>query len=300
MPSGPALSRCLHPFPVRSGKWPLQTPGSLGQYPAASIIYRKGYIKEGPIVINETLKLDDLYKLKGATLSQPLGLDAFQASKMPAGAEAEVKSLPGVDPLSFFVGRVVRTIGDNPGKSTFMNTSTLIDRKAKVLRSATGELVLDYGKALVTLNAPCAQGAAGFLKAEGVIELQDVAVHLTNEYASVMLVSLDGKPLATSGRILLQVMTEEKNFGWKTRAAKASFSRGGEGPKEDCLEITDIGAPPICVRKIAGTVSLKRSDGKQLKVTALDFQGYAREELKGGAKSITLLPDCLYYLVEKK
>ncbi len=278
-------------------KWPIQTPTEIGQYPAASIAYRRGYIQEGPVVVNEALKLDDLYALKGGALSQPLGLDETQAARVPAGQLAQVGSLPGIDPLSFFVGRVVRSIGEDPGRSTFMNTSRLIDREAKRIASATGELVLDYGKGVATMNAPCAQGATGFLDAAGTIELQDVSMRLDNEYGTLMVVSLDGAPLARSGSILVQVMTEEKNYGWETQPVRASLRDGG--PELDCREIEAIGSPPICVREIKGTVSFKRPDADALKVTALDFQGYVREEVKGGANRITLLPDCLHYIVER-
>ena len=283
----------------RPDKWPIQTPATLGQYPAASIIYRRGYIEEGPVVINDALKLDDLYALKGATLSQPLGLDAIQAARVPEGAQAEVASLPGVDPLSFYVGRVERTIGEDPGKSSFMNTGKLIDRDHKVVRSATGQLALDYGRGVVTVNAPCAQGAAGFLAAVGAVTLSDVTLDLQDEYGAVVVVSLDGKPLAESGRMLLQVMTEEKHTGWKTEPAPAGGRGGGAAGGAPSLRIVNAGGPPLLVRKMAGTVSLKRADAPTLKVTALDFNGYARQQVQGGAGRIALLPDCLYYIIEK-
>jgi hypothetical protein len=278
-------------------KWPILTPAGAGQYPAASIVYRRGYIQEGPVVINDALALGELFALKGASLSQPLGLDAVQAARVPQGARAEVASLPGVDPLSFYVGRVVRTIAEKPGKSTFTNTTKLIDRTRRIVRSATGELSLDYGKGIATMNAPCAQGAAGFLQASGAVELSGVTVDLDNEYASVMAVSLDGNPIDESARILLQVITEEQNTGWQTKPARKSFTR--DAPEQDCLEIVSTGPGPIRVRKIAGSVSFKRSDATSLNVTALDFQGYARQQLQGGARSLTLLPDCLYYIIEE-
>lgn len=281
---------------ARQDKWPIQRPSTLGQYPAASVIYRRGYVREGPVVINDVLSLDDLYALKGAALSQPLGLDAIQAARVPEGIQAEVESLPGVDPLSFYVGRVVRTIREKQGASTFMNTSKLIGRRARVVRSATGELVLDYGKGLVTMNAPRAQGAAGFLGAAGEIVLGDVAIRIENEYGAAMVVSLDGEPLARSHKILLQVMTEDRLSGWTTEPARASLGRNQ--PEVDCFKIADTGKAPLMVRKIAGTVSLRGPGSASFKVTALDGNGYARERVAGGARALSLLPDCLYYVLE--
>jgi hypothetical protein len=279
-------------------KWPLQTPAEMGQYPAASVVYRRGYIQEGPVVVNEALKLDPLYALKGGALSQPLGLDETQASRVPAGQLAQAPSLPGIDPMGFLVGRVVRTIGEEPGPSSFMNTAGLVDRKARRVTSATGELTLDYGKGLALMDAPCAQGATGFLKDAGAIELKDVTIRMDNEYGTVMVVSVDGQPLARSASVLVQVMTEEQNYGWRTQPVRTSLKKGR--PELDCNEILSVGAPPICVRKIAGTISLKRPDAGRLTVTALDFQGYARGKTDGGASDLALLPDCFYYLVQAR
>ncbi len=243
------------------------------------------------------MKLSDLYALKGAATSQPLGLDPAEAVRVPAGVEAEVDSLPGVDPFSFFVGRVERTIGEDPGKSSFMNTTKLIDRRNKVVRSATGQLTLDYGHGLATINAPCAQGAAGFLGAAGTVALGDVAINLQDDYGSVMVVSLDGKPLAQSGKVLLQVMTEDKFSGYTTAPAPAAQGQGAA--QADQKRILNVGHAPLLVRKMRGAVSFKRLDAASLKVTALDFNGYPRQQLQGGAAQLALLPDCLYYIIEK-
>ncbi|MBI5724372.1 MAG: hypothetical protein HZA50_10475 [Planctomycetes bacterium] len=278
-------------------KWPIQTPVTLGQYPAAAVIFRNGYVKEGPVAINEALALKDLYALKGGALSQAMGQDMAHDKEIPDGAKAEVNSLSGLDPLAFFVGRVVRTIGENPGKSSVLsNLGKLIDRNNKTVKSATGELTLDYGKGLATLNAPCAQGAAGFLQAAGPIKLADVTIELKNEYGAVMVVSLDGKPINESAKILVQVMTEEKNYGWETQATKTEFEKG-KGEVE-CLQITSLGESPICVRKFAGTISLNRPDVASIRVTPLDCQGYPDPEKKvESAKEFKLLDTTMYYIL---
>ena len=41
------------------------------------------------------------------------------------------------------------------------------------------------------------------------------------------------------------------------------------------------------------------NDAASLKVTALDGNGYRRQDVSGGAAAIELLPDCLYYVVTK-
>jgi hypothetical protein len=121
-------------------------------------------------------------------------------------------------------------------------------------------------------------------------------VELGNEYGAVMVVSLDGQPLAQSERILLQVMTEEKNTGWTTEPVMAKQDEGE--PEAPALNITSTGTPPLLVRKIAGSVSLKRANAATLKITALDANGYPRQTLPASTKPIRLLPDCLHYIIE--
>jgi hypothetical protein len=251
--------RITYDWLTRPDKWPIMTPATLGQYPAASIIYRRGYIKQGPIAINEALLLKDAYALKGGAISQPLGLDALQAARVGGGQRAETDSLAAMDPLAYFVGPVVRTIAENAGKSlVHPGLPKLIDREAKVVRSATGELMLDYGRGIATMDAPCAQGAAGFLGASGQIALSDITVSLKNEYGAVMVVSLDGKRLKESAKILVQVMTEEKFTGWKTEPARAELEKGkGEVGVQ---RIIATGGAPILVRQIEGSVILKWPD----------------------------------------
>jgi hypothetical protein len=93
-------------------------------------------------------------------------------------------------------------------------------------------------------------------------------------------------------------MTEERYTGWKTEPVPAGQGRGGS--QAGALRIVDAGGPPLQVRKMAGSVALRRPDAASLKVTALDFEGYARQQLPSGADSINLLPDCLYYIIEKR
>jgi hypothetical protein len=276
--SGPAWQD-LH------GKFDIQTPVIMGQFPATALLYRKGLVTSGQIVVDAALKLDDLLALKGVPVSAPVNLDELRAKDIPPGRTAAVDAVASIDPLAFLVGKVQIDISQNGGPSRLADLSRYIDRKAQTVRSATGELTWDYGKGRVTVNAPQAQGVTGFLAATGPARLKDVAIESALHYGTVLLVSLDGKPLATSGRMLLQVMSEDKNYGW-------------EAPGSGMREIRSLGGAPIVVKDLSGTVSLRRPDAAKLKVTALDFNGYPKQRA-GTASRITLRPDVLYYLIEK-
>ncbi len=282
---------------LEHSRWPIQTPVTMGQYPAAALIYRKGYVTEGPAVIRDALALEELYDFKGAATTQRLGEDEFTARQIPEGVTAEVDGLPGVDPLSFYVGRVIRAIGEKPGKPRISDKlRTLIDREQKVIHSATGQLQLNFGIGLLRINTPQAQGVTGFLAKAGAQDLPQVKIDLGNEYGAVVLVALDDLPLSESKRLLLQVMTEEKMYDFRTKPVTTSFKENG--PKIPAKEILTNGRPPIVVKHISGTVSVKRPDASKIRVTALDLNGYPREEL-ATAENIILKPDAVYYLLER-
>ncbi|MFW6189163.1 MAG: hypothetical protein ACOC7T_01915 [Planctomycetota bacterium] len=282
----------------RFGRWSLGTPVHIGQSPAASLIFRKQYVKPGPVVVRESLPLSDLYRLEGAAPFGALGMDEMTKANVPEKGSATVEEGPAVDPLAIFTGRAVRDVGPNPGPSVMADTAQYIDRERKVVRSATGELMWDYGTGFFTIDAPKAQGAVGFLRAAGPQELGIARIDCENEYASILLVALDDAPLATSERILLQTVTEDTNYGWKTRPVETPLEP--DGPVVEAKEVLSTGGAPIIARNAEGKVALKRSDAASLKVTVLTFTGYEKEVLPGGADAIDLQPDVLWYLIEKE
>jgi hypothetical protein len=264
-------------------KFPMQTPAMMGQFPAAALVYRTGLVKPADVVVRANLSVAGLQKLEGAPLSQPINLDELRAKDVPAGQMAEFERLEKIDPLSFCVGRVEMHFADTAAPSQIVDLSKFIDKQAKVVRSATGELSWDWGRGVITANAPQVQAAAGFLGAAGAIELGDCAIHLNNEYGAAWVVSLDGLPLATSRRILVQVMTEETNVGW---------SNGDGGRKQ----IQRLPAPPVLVRRIEGSIRLKPV---ATRATPLDFNGYPQAAVQIDDGTLRLRSDVLYYLVER-
>ncbi len=269
-------------------KFSISDPAGVGQFPAAALIFRQGLVRTGELALRLEAKLSDLYALRGIPVSAPQNLDGFRKKDLPAGqTPGSVESVESIDPLAFLTGRVEVNVTATGGISKMANLSGLIDRQSKIVRSATGELRWDYGRGLVTIDAPAAQGATGFLSKAGTIALGDVTIASRLEYGSILVVSLDDRPLKTSGRMLLQVMSEDNNFGWSA-------------PGTGLRAISDVGGPPIVVKKLEGEVSLKRADAPALRVSPLDDNGYrtAVEGPIGGGRNITLRPTTLYYLIE--
>jgi hypothetical protein len=265
-------------------KFSIGSPAVVGQFPAAALLYRKQLLQPGKSVAEVSLKLDDLLALRGAPLTAPQNLDEFRKRDIPAGETLRSDRATSIDPLAFLVGKVNLNFSQDTAASNLMELSQFIDRKAKTVRSSTGELFWDYGNGLVTVNAPQAQGATGFLRHAGTIALKDLTLTTDLDYGTVVLVAMDDQPLGRSRRMLLQVMSEEQNFGWKTR-----------GFPQKTIE--SVGTPPLIVQNLSGKVSLQRSDAARLKVTALDANGYPTATQKN-ASQITLRPATLYYLIE--
>ena len=98
---------------------------------------------------------------------------------------------------------------------------------------------------------------------------------------------MDGKPLATSKRILLQVMSQVQDYGFEAK------------PETGLRTIASLGSGPLNLRNMDGTVTFKRADASRLTVTTLDMNGYHKRTVTGSA-TIELAKDALYYLIETR
>lgn len=263
--------------------WTLSTPAMLGQFPAAALIYRQGLVTPGAVLAEVALNTGDLVHLKGTPLPQDAALDELRLKDVPQNAQAK----PGqrLDPLLHYAGKSQVQFTDNTGTVRAADLSGLIDHNAQTVRSSTGELNLDYGKGVLVINAEKAQGVSGMLKSAGTIQTKNMTISSEMELGHIIAVSLDGLPLATSHRILLQVMSEEKPTGFQADEISPGVKR-----------IVNIGRDPWLVKELKGSISFKRLDASALKVTALDFNGYPSGGA-GTAAALTLHPKTMYYLI---
>lgn len=266
-----------------SGKWPLMMPSALGQFPAAALQYRRGDLTPGPVAVRQVVTVDDLFRFRGSGLIEGQNAD-FRLSETPRAAEVAADS--GFDPLIYFTGRVERVITGLPGtppaaKPLATDLTKAIDRSAKVVTSLTGELRWDWGRGLVTVNSPRSQAATGFLAQAGELCLGAVTIRSASEYGTVQVISLDGAPLASAKRMLIQAFTEERMYAWRSRDGR----------------IEDTGRAPINVREIDASVTF--ANGVGLTATALDGHGYSVAAVAVAGGTITLPRDRLYVLVTR-
>ena len=264
--------------------WTLMSPAMMGQFPAAALIYRKGLISTGEMLVDLNLGINDILDLKGTPLPQDAAFDELRLRDVPKGTTLK----PGqvIDPLVHFAGRTNVSFTPTGGTPQMKDLSQLIDRRGQKVTSSTGQLILDYGRGILTVNAPMAQGVSGSIKEVKTTKLRDVSISSTMDIGHVVAVSLDGQPLATSKKILLQVMSEEKASGFQTEPGA-----GGT------LRIKSIGHDPWLVKEFEGVVKFARIDAAKLKVLALDANGETVKEV-GNASEIQLAPTTMYYLIQ--
>lgn len=274
------------------GKFAISDPVVMGQFPATALIFRKGLVRTAAPAIHLETAVGDLEALKGIPVSAPLNLDELRRQQVPLD-RVDTARIGAIDPLAFLVGPVEVNITQRGGTSRLGELDKFIDRGKSIVRSSTGELRWDYGQGVVTMDAAGAQGVTGFLSRAGTVALGDVQISSPMEYGAVVVVALDDQPIKTSGKLLIQVMSEDSNLGW---------SAPGSGMRA----IADVGGPPVIVKQLRGKVMVRRPDAGELKVTPLDFNGRtapggntrpAQQHLK--ASELNLLPSTFYYLVEK-
>ena len=268
------------------GKFSIQTPVVFGQFPGAALLYRQGLVRTAPRVVDLELAVNDLYALAGTPLPASQNFDQLRGDDVPPGGT--LTNVSALDSLAFLVGRVgLDFVTTEPPRSRVTDLSPFIDREAGKVRSHTGELEWDWQLGRLTINAPAAQGVTGFLGALGRVELADVTLESPLAYGAILLVALDGKPIARSDRLLLQVASEERPYQWATDAPTGKRT------------LTNRGTSPLLVKEFAGTVALKRADAASLTVTPLDFNGHRTASAPGPAIRLTLGRDTPYYLLEK-
>lgn len=263
------------------GKWLFANPDMLGTFPAAALMYRKGYVQRGAPVLVEKRAEEDVLGRRTAILNEEPTFDPNRDAGDIAPKSA-VRS--GVSPYAFLVGPAQIEFGGDPAQSSAQDLKSFLDIPNKTVKSNTGEFALDWGKGSFTVNTPNAQGVSAFFGRQGTFRLADVTFSSQNGYGSALAVSLDDKPLAASGRVLVQFGTQSRPTGWKERGV--SIERQDKTTVSG-FEVVDYGKAPWQVASARLTVIVKNKVLKS--AVALDANGnraatVAAERSDGGLR----------------
>lgn len=280
-----------HPMP----RWSISHPAFLSQFPAASLMLRQGLVDPAGVVVHEARSVEEMVGRQAPLLTESLTYDP--AEHIEEAPQAKRLLMEATDANAFLVGRVEAVYSREVGASRVEveEISKSVDGHSRVVRTMHGQLSLDRSKGVLRIDAPQAQGVVGFLKAAGGdFRLRDASIRSDNEYASIVLVPLDGLPLRTSRKVLVQVGTRAFPTGWATRPA----TRKLKGQAVEGLEIVSTGKMPWRVENASATLSI--ANPVLRKATRLDEMGFAAEpvpvRLTNGRNELTLPPNALYVL----
>jgi hypothetical protein len=146
-------------------------------FPAAAIAYRQGYLRQAEPIVREQRLLDNVLNRVPPSICEDSGFDPNRDE----GAQEPPPVGSRIDPRAFLVGPVTTRYSDQIERTCAGDLSRFIDRDARLVRSATGEIVLDYGRGVCTVDAPRAQDACGLLGKRGKVTLTDVTLTCGNE-----------------------------------------------------------------------------------------------------------------------
>jgi hypothetical protein len=276
-------------FMPSEGKWVCATPMLMGQWPAAALMCRLGYIAQGAPVVTEQRALADLWERRMPIIAEDAGYDP---NRDQANRTKESHLQDGVDPLAYLVGPVVAKYGGDSAPNRVENLAPYIDGQHKLIRSVTGQITLAYGEGWCKLDTPKAQGITGFLKKAGVCRLKDVEIRSGNDYATVLVVAMDNKPLKESGKILVQVGTTERPLGWQTKPASID-GRAAE-------EVVSFGHAPWMIVRADAEIALGNTtlttarvlDANGMPVSAIPLH------LSAGRRTFKFPSDALYAVLQ--
>jgi hypothetical protein len=117
------------------------------------------------------------------------------------------------------------------------------------IEARTGQLGwhhADRQKGLVLIDSPGTQGLIGFVKA-GDLRTRNLAADVENDFCAIVLTSLDGKPIAESGRMLL--------------AATSKYALTDSRWKEDRQTYEEWGRGPMLIEPVSGLIMLEGLQG---------------------------------------
>jgi hypothetical protein len=274
------------------GKWEVATPQQIGAFPAAALIFRLGLIDEASPVVVEHRSLAELWSRAGPLVAARQGYDPNRDLNL---RETDLSgSLGGrqASSYSFLVGPVQVAFDSETPDYIHPDLEGLVDSDKRIATSLTRQLVWDWGNGVVTLDAPRAQGVVGALSSRSRIELQDVTVDSKAPYASVVVVPLDGKPIAQSSRLLVQIGSIARPTGWRSSPAQHEGS--------PALIVEDFGGPPWQVDTVELSPTVHNPGLSQ--ATALDANGMAMGKAaisrSEGALTMNLPAGALYVVIE--
>ena len=277
------------------GKWVVNTPQMMGAFPAAALIFRQSLIDAGPPAVVEYRTENELWSRESPLTAGRQGRDPNRDSfvgKLFSAIGLNQPARQAVSPYAFLTGPVLTEFSSDTPDYIHPEIDQLIDEEAGLVTSITRQLTWDWKDGVVSVNAPKAQVVVGNLSSRNGFQLEHVRVQSDASYASVLVVSMDGKPVNQSGKILIQLGSVARPTNWE---AKEVYHEG-----EPVLEVVAYGTAPWQITAVDAVLAIENSVVSR--ATKLDANGMALEELhlstSDGVVSFRTPQNALYVILE--
>ena len=272
-------------------KWVMGNPDMLGTFPGAALMYRMGYIKRGTPVVVEKRMLADVWARKIPLISEESGFDPNRDNGDVAGKSNAVAA---IDPRAFLIGPVQVRFGDG-SQSVTHSLSPYVN--GPEIKSNTGEITLNTLLGACTVDSPSAQGVSAWFENQATFKLSTVTFSSQNPFGAAVAVSMDGQPLATSRKILVQYATESRPTGWKDKAVQIQLDGGKSVPGR---EVVDFGKAPWAV--VSAKLEVRVKNPFVTKGIVLDMNGNAVREISlsrssQGVSGFSFPSDAMYVVL---
>ena len=212
-----------------------ETPHYIGQFPAVAVALYNGHFREGALVAARRFAEHEAFSGTDL-LDQCYGLVGYDENELLAHGAVPIEALAA--------GRVTLKIEQDPRRPRTIDLSPYWDRSTGTVVSNTGQFVWDASDAVVRLQSDRTQGLIGFPDPEVTYDLPAVTIDdIRTEFVSLLLTSLDERPIETSQHILVTAMAQDKQYG-------TVYS-------DDGTQLIETGGPPLLLEPVRATLVLK-------------------------------------------
>lgn len=226
------------------GVYNVTSPTQLAVYPALAAMIYRGDIKEGELIANRNVNIQDLKAGK---------LDFIEKTSQQYDVKSFESSVP---PEALAIGRVTVSF-DGVEKHFIKDVSNYWDTQKKMITSTTRQLTWDYsGKGFFTIDSERTKALVGFAPGKE-FNLSGVTIRTSNEFAVIFVTSLDEtKSIKDAKRLLITTIARARNTGMKFN--------------NDKTELLDVGSAPILLEPVDLEIALSEKKGT---VHVLDHVG---------------------------
>ena len=221
------------------------TPHYIGQFPALAFAIYHRHVEAAPLVAARRLKKEQLFA----------GTDPLKQDFSGGGHDA--KQLQGelaTPREALAIGRV--TVAFDGGRSSTVDVRKFWNEKDKTIRSATGQLLWDYGRETITVATPKTQGIIGRAGNQS-YDLPGVFVAVKTPFVSLLFTPLDNEALVDSKQILITALAQDRQTGSQYNS--------------DGTQLEALGGPPLLLEPVQARIRLKGAPATTINV--LDSYG---------------------------